>query len=224
MRKLILGLLLSALFPQEHLEAAVVVTTGNGDGTTTPVSVSAGQTGVVIPVLISSTGSDLVDGFDLGFDFSINSVVGDGAALPPVFTNVSIDASGSPLTGSNGFLDLSPFPAAGRNVNYRFTRNFDSTETITGPVNAFNITFDVAGGATPGDIFQLNFVPVSNPSNATEITGAGAIFAATHNNGSIQISGASGVPEPTSVLALTGVFAVGGVRRWRKKKVADVSV
>uniref|UniRef100_UPI00257B6BF4 PEP-CTERM sorting domain-containing protein n=2 Tax=Rhodopirellula TaxID=265488 RepID=UPI00257B6BF4 len=44
------------------------------------------------------------------------------------------------------------------------------------------------------------------------------------NLNGFNVNNASAVPEPGSVLALAGVFAVGGVRRWRKKKVADVSV
>lgn len=218
---LLLGVVSLAFSNQLHAAATITI----GDGTT-PVF-NQGDTDVVIPVFISSdeAGTRLLGGYTLGFD--LEGVDKFGASTSFTDFRVIFPAGYATTTSVSG--DLLPFDSDADNYDFQVGGNYSTQPAIdlsAGQTKLFDLQFDVAAAAVDGT-YDFDFI-----SDATQFTvgintlndGTGvSTLTLVNSGGQFQIGSASAVPEPTSVLALTGAFAVGGVRRWRKKKVADVS-
>ena len=214
MKNFLLTLAFVAMLPL-CASADFIVTIGNGTGLVNPIVTTAGATGVIVPVFVSSTtvGGDLIDGFNLGLDIG-----GDGLGFTSDITGISIlavpPATVTPLTTSASA--VLAFGAPNVNWDRRANVTFGSTQTITGPVHVFDLLFDISNAATPGTV-ALNFLPNAQmPTTTSRLVGVGALAFGSPNNGSLQIDA---VPEPTS-LGIMGIAGIGSVVTWRKRRKA----
>ncbi|GAA5511056.1 PEP-CTERM sorting domain-containing protein [Novipirellula caenicola] len=222
--KSVLLLLALVTLNVHQLDAAFVVKIGTGDPQVIP-AVQAGGAPIVIPVSIYSTeasGPRTLTGYNLGFDFDTTGVGYSG-----VFTDFGVVFNPTFAANSGALL---PDPDA-ENFDFQFVTSGNTGVDIfpynspTNTFHLFDLTFKASALAAPG-FYDFVFEPnASHPGafggsdninvvNGTSVDAVSLIA----EGGQFEVQNASGVPEPSSMLALAGVFAVGGVRQWRKKR------
>ncbi|WP_283435631.1 PEP-CTERM sorting domain-containing protein [Neorhodopirellula lusitana] len=215
-----------SLLTMTSSRADFVVVIGNLDNS--PISFDAGTGSLVsVPVFAyndNTAASFSLQAFDLAFDFGE-----DGFGIPgsPYFTDINANFDNSVfLATSIGTYSLpndSGTPTdlyAGDFVNVGDALPMPTSQATA--ARLFDIEFRI-DATTPGAFYDLtldlpDFQVISGPS-AAGVT----ISPATGSNLNGFTVNAVAVPEPGSMLALAGLFTVGGVRRWRKKKRSSLS-
>ncbi len=205
--------------------ANLVITVGNGNGASNPITVQSGDT-VFIPVTISRTGNSFdLTGFDLAFDLYLNGG-SQGFGLPSGLGAPTVQGFATPFNG--GALDTSlanAYNAANAPPNFDFTVSATAALNQSNPINSVVTLFQIAvpTGAASEGIYRIDFI--LNALGGTEsidglslIDGSGSPGTLTIYNGSFEITA---VPEPSSMLF--GAVVSAGVlhrlrRRWKNNK------
>ncbi|GAA4451134.1 hypothetical protein GCM10023156_18340 [Novipirellula rosea] len=219
-----------------HAHGALVVTVGNGTGRSNPIQVTQNGSGAIsfyISASDSTAGDDSfsLSGYDISVDFGGATGTGDNIGTPGSFSNFNAVAlTGVGNYGPDTSASFNNTTAAFANL-FAPPANFDF---IVGDTNGGDPT--IVEGAAPTGLFQLTFDVGNTPIGVYDVifrtTTAQGLYTTNNTSfnttpspqpviafqGSVAVVSASAVPEPGSMLALAGVFAVGGVRQWRKKK------
>ncbi|MFG0266794.1 MAG: hypothetical protein ACF8AM_16845 [Rhodopirellula sp. JB055] len=201
-------------------QGAATITIGDGS---VPVY-NQGDLGVSIPVFISSneTGNRLLGGYNLAFDFEgVNNF-----GMSSSFTNFRVVFPAGYATTSSVSGDPFPFDNFADNYDFQVGGNYSTEPAINaeaGQTKLFDLQFDVTGAAVVGT-YNFNFVPDGTQfgfgvNSLNDGLGVSTLTLEA-SGGQFEIGNAAAVPEPTSMLALAGVFAAGGIQQFRRKKRA----
>lgn len=238
MKAFFVALLLSgyAVFTaQSH--ASMVITFGTSADFSTSVDTPLGPfvpgQMVTIPVLAHVTGltSVSITDFTIPIDFGgtgtlgVEPTTGNGYGIPnPPFQNGSATSPFTAIGYNAGAFSTYVF-----NDNLASFRPFDKSMNGTAsgsgvaigdaanPTTLFELTFTIAAGTPEGlyNVVHSDFGPL--PITSFVQPGGTQFTDFVFDQGQFQVS-ASAVPEPASTAIAAGLFLVGGVCRWRKRR------
>ena len=198
----------------QFARADFVLSIGNGN----PLAFNAGST-AIIPIFAFNSNALApfnLTGYSIALDIGSANGGPNGVGLPSSFSNFRGNFTfGAFGAGGAEFVDSAPFqPNTYDLIAGNAGTSFQMTTSSSAPTKLFDLQFDISSGASAGT-YAIVFVPGAKtgfavPTDVNVLSGSGTAGVTTSS-----VSGANlnqfqitVVPEPSSLVLLTGLGAI----------------